>query len=83
MASARSPKKTHAGTKISTPPAKPFSHLLDFGIFKKDCRNQARSLLSMHYMLLGYNFKPKPTSHALDIAGSGMTKRMPLLEKPV
>ena len=44
---------------------------------------QVRSLLSMHYMLLGYNFKPRPTSRALDIAGSGMTKRMPLLEKPV
>ena len=31
-----------------------------FCVFKKDCMNRVRSLLSMRGMLLGYNFKPRP-----------------------
>ena len=34
--------------------------------------NQVRSLLSMHCMLLGYNFEPGPNINALGTAGSVM-----------
>ena len=34
--------------------------------------NQVRSLLSMHCILLGYNFEPRPNIDVLDIAGSVM-----------
>ena len=35
--------------------------------------NLGRSLFSMHSMLLGYSFKPRPNSHMLATAGSVMT----------
>lgn len=34
--------------------------------------NQVRPLLSMHCMLLGYNFEPRPNIHTLGTAGSVM-----------
>ena len=37
------------------------------------CMNWARSLLSIHCMLLGYSFKPRPYSRALGTKGSVMT----------
>ena len=85
MASARSPKKTQVGTKITHSASKAFSLTCLILAYSRKTAGikQVRSLLSMHYMLLGYNFKPRPTSRALDITGSGMTKRMPRLEKPV
>ena len=38
------------------------------------CMNQARSLLSMRCMLLGYGLEPRPNSLALATGGSFMTK---------
>ena len=34
--------------------------------------NRVKSLLSMRGMLLGYSFKPRPSSRLLDIPGSVM-----------
>ena len=34
--------------------------------------NQVRSLLNMRCLLLGYSLEPRPNSHALGTAGSGM-----------
>ena len=49
--------------------------------------NQVRSLLSMHCILLEYNFEPRPNIDVLDIAGSVMNmasiKRMHELKNPV
>ena len=42
-------------------------------MLEKDCMNQIRSLLSMHRMLLGYSFEPRPKSRMLATAGSVMT----------
>ena len=49
--------------------------------------NQVRSLLSMHCILLEYNFEPRPNIDVLDTAGSVMNmasiKRMHELKNPV
>ena len=48
---------------------------------------QVRSLLSMHCMLLEYNFEPRPNINVLGTAGSVMNmasiKRMHKLKNPV
>ena len=72
------------GTSLS---AEPFFHLLDFGVLNKDSARTEYRVLSMRGMLLGYNFEPRPNSHALATAGSVTTrdrfinKRMLALEK--
>ena len=49
--------------------------------------DQVRSLLSMHCMLLGYNFEPRPNINVLGTAGSvkkyGINKRMHALKNQV
>ena len=58
--------------KMITLPVQPFFRLLDFSVLEKDSARM-RSLLSMHAMLLGYNFQRRPNSRVLATAGSVLT----------
>ena len=50
---------------MCTLPAEPFFCLLEFGVHQRLCMNQARSLLSIRCMLLGYSFEHRPNDRAL------------------
>jgi len=62
--------------------AEPSFHLLYFGLHEKDCMNQIRFLVSMHWMLPGYSFQPRPNirAHVLGTAVSVMTSGLSINE---